>query len=83
MPVTRRARCTSRSVSWARATPNWNTLGRPLYVICRSGSRSAHAAQGTGGRGLRDAQRTSADGMVGWQAAGLPMTAESGQPYVA
>ena len=80
MPVTRRARCTFRSVSWARATPKPDT-GRPLYVICRSGSRSAHAAQALAGAGW-DASNV-ADGMVGWQAAGLPMTAESGQPYVA
>ena len=52
-----------------------------LYVICRSGNRSAHAAQALAGAGW-DASNVS-DGMVGWQAAGLPMTAESGQPYVA
>ena len=54
---------------------------RPLYVICRSGFRSAQAAQALAGAGW-DASNV-ADGMVGWQAAGLPMTAESGQPYVA
>ena len=55
--------------------------GRPLYVICRSGSRSAHAAHALAGAGW-DASNV-ADGMVGWQAAGLPMTSASGQPYVA
>jgi rhodanese-related sulfurtransferase len=50
-------------------------------VICRSGSRSAQAAQALAGAGW-DASNVS-DGMVGWQAAGLPMTAASGQPYVA
>ena len=69
MPVTRRARCTELDT------------GRPLFVICRSGSRSAHAAQALAGAGW-DASNV-ADGMVGWQAAGLPMTAASGQPYVA
>ena len=54
---------------------------RPLYVICRVGGRSAQAAQALAGAGW-DASNV-ADGMVGWQAAGLPMTAESGQPYVA
>jgi rhodanese-related sulfurtransferase len=54
---------------------------RPLYVICRSGHRSRHAAQALAGAGW-DASNVS-DGMYGWQAAGLPMTAESGQPYVA
>jgi rhodanese-related sulfurtransferase len=54
---------------------------RPLYVICRSGNRSAHAAQALAGAGW-DARNVS-DGMMGWHAAGLPMTGESGQPYVA
>ena len=53
----------------------------PLYVICRSGNRSDHAAQALAGAGW-DASNVS-DGMMGWQAAGLPMTSESGQPYVA
>jgi rhodanese-related sulfurtransferase len=53
----------------------------PLYVICRSGYRSDHAAQALAGAGW-DASNV-ADGMMGWQAAGLPMTSESGQPYVA
>ena len=55
--------------------------GRPVYVICRSGHRSAYAAHGLAGAGW-DASNVS-DGMMGWQAAGLPMTSESGQPYVA
>ena len=54
---------------------------RPLYVICRSGNRSGHAAQALAGAGW-DTSNVS-DGMIGWQAAGLPMTCESGQPYVA
>jgi len=54
---------------------------RPLYVICRSGSRSAYAAHALAGAGW-EASNVS-DGMMGWQAAGLPMTSESGQPYVA
>jgi len=54
---------------------------RPLYVICRSGNRSGHAAQALAGAGW-DASNVS-DGMIGWQAAGLPMSCESGQPYVA
>ena len=55
--------------------------GRPLFVVCRSGHRSGYAAQALAGAGW-DASNVS-DGMIGWQAAGLPMTAESGQPYVA
>jgi rhodanese-related sulfurtransferase len=54
---------------------------RPLYVICRSGNRSARAAQALAGAGW-DA-RNVADGMIGWHDAGLPMACESGQPYVA
>jgi len=54
---------------------------RPLYVICRSGSRSAWAAQALAGAGW-DA-RNVADGMIGWQAAGRAMECESGTPYVA
>lgn len=55
--------------------------GRPLYVICRAGHRSARAAHALAGAGW-DASNVS-DGMMGWHAAGLPMTSESGQPYVA
>ncbi len=54
---------------------------KPLFVICRSGGRSAHASQALAGAGW-DASNV-ADGMVGWQAAGLPMICASGQPYVA
>lgn len=54
---------------------------RPLFVICRSGNRSGHAAHALAGAGW-DARNVS-DGMMGWQAAGLPMTSESGTPYVA
>jgi len=54
---------------------------RPLFVICRSGNRSAHAAHALAGAGW-DARNVS-DGMRGWQAAGRPMTSESGTPYVA
>ena len=54
---------------------------RPLFVICRSGNRSAHAARALAGAGW-DARNVS-DGMSGWQAAGRPMTSESGAPYVA
>jgi rhodanese-related sulfurtransferase len=54
---------------------------RPLFVICRSGNRSGHAAHALVGAGW-DARNVS-DGMMGWQAAGRPMTSESGAPYVA
>jgi rhodanese-related sulfurtransferase len=54
---------------------------RPLYVICRSGRRSDQAAQALAGAGW-DASNVS-DGMIGWHAAGLPMTSAAGPPYVA
>jgi rhodanese-related sulfurtransferase len=52
-----------------------------LYVICRSGRRSEQAAQALVGAGWQ--AHNVADGMIGWNAAGRPMTSESGQPYVA
>jgi rhodanese-related sulfurtransferase len=55
--------------------------GRPLYVICRSGNRSGYAAHALADAGWQ-ASNVS-DGMMGWQAAGLPMTSDAGQPYVA
>lgn len=54
---------------------------RALYVVCRSGVRSAHAARALAEAGW-DASNI-ADGMIGWQAAGRPMTCEAGDPYVA
>jgi rhodanese-related sulfurtransferase len=54
---------------------------RPVYVICRTGSRSGYAAEALAGAGW-DARNVS-DGMFGWQAAGRPMTGGSGTPYVA
>ncbi len=52
-----------------------------LYVICRSGQRSAHAARALAGAGWT--ALNVADGMIGWHAAGRPMTSESGVPFVA
>ena len=54
---------------------------RPMYVICRSGVRSARAAHALAGAGWQT--RNVSDGMIGWQAAGRPMTCASGIPYVA
>lgn len=54
---------------------------RELYVICRSGVRSAQAAQALAGAGWDT--RNVSDGMIGWQAAGRPMAAASGAPFVA
>lgn len=54
---------------------------RELYVICRSGHRSAQAAQALAGVGWETSN--VADGMIGWHAAGRPMTSESGSPFVA
>ena len=53
-----------------------------IYVICRSGARSARAAQALAGAGWRAVN--VAGGMQDWAAAGRPMTNDSGTPpYVA
>lgn len=53
-----------------------------VYVICRSGTRSARAAQALTGAGWQALNVD--DGMQGWEAAGRPMTTDSGaQPFVA
>jgi rhodanese-related sulfurtransferase len=49
-----------------------------VYVICRSGARSARATQSLTGAGWQALNVT--DGMHGWEAAGLPMTTDSGAP---
>jgi rhodanese-related sulfurtransferase len=55
---------------------------RELYVICRTGNRSAYAAQALVGGGLNAIN--VADGMTGWAVAGRPMISENGaEPYVA
>lgn len=53
-----------------------------VYVICRSGNRSAWAAEALNGAGWQAVN--VAGGMREWAAAGRPMEAESGaQPRVA
>jgi rhodanese-related sulfurtransferase len=55
---------------------------REVYVICRTGNRSAYAAQALGGVGLNAIN--VADGMTGWAVAGRPMISGDGtEPYVA
>jgi rhodanese-related sulfurtransferase len=55
---------------------------REVYVICRSGNRSAYAVQALVGGGLTAIN--VADGMTGWAVAGRPMVSEDGaEPYVA
>ena len=55
---------------------------REIYVICRSGARSAYAAQALTGTGRITIN--VADGMTGWAVAGRPMVSETGaDPYVA
>jgi rhodanese-related sulfurtransferase len=51
---------------------------RAVYVICRSGVRSAHAAQALNAAGWR--ALNVSDGMHGWESAGRGMTSESGAP---
>ena len=55
---------------------------REVYVICRSGIRSAYAAQALAAGGLNTIN--VADGMTGWAVAGRPMISEDGtEPHVA
>jgi rhodanese-related sulfurtransferase len=55
---------------------------REVYVICRSGARSAYAAQALAGAGWTAVN--VADGMTGWAVAGRPMVSETGaEPFVA
>jgi rhodanese-related sulfurtransferase len=49
---------------------------RTLYVVCRSGGRSARAVQALNGAGWQ--ALNVADGMQGWAAAGREMEAEEG-----
>ncbi len=53
----------------------------PLYVVCRSGGRSARVAAWLNANGY-DAVNVG-DGMGGWEAVGLPMVSETGRaPFV-
>ena len=53
-----------------------------VYVICRTGNRSAYATQALVGAGLHAIN--VADGMTGWAVAGRPMLSEDGgEPFVA
>ncbi|MBV9205726.1 MAG: rhodanese-like domain-containing protein [Actinobacteria bacterium] len=55
---------------------------REVYVICRTGNRSAYATQALNFSGLNAIN--VADGMTGWAVAGRPMVSEDGaEPYVA
>jgi rhodanese-related sulfurtransferase len=55
---------------------------RGVYVICRSGARSAYAAQALTGGGWTAINVS--DGMTGWAVAGRPMVSETGtEPFVA
>jgi rhodanese-related sulfurtransferase len=55
---------------------------REVYVICRTGARSAYAAQALAGGGWTAVNVS--DGMTGWAIAGRPMISETGgEPFVA
>lgn len=55
---------------------------REVYVICRSGARSAYATQALSGAGWTAINVS--DGMTGWAVAGRPMVSETGaEPFVA
>ncbi len=52
----------------------------PVYVVCRSGKRSAQAVAWLNQQGL--ASVNVGGGMQAWAAAGRPMVAEAGEPTV-
>lgn len=52
--------------------------GDPLYVICRSGSRSARVAEFLRGQGTRAVNVSG--GMQDWAAAGRPMVSDTARP---
>jgi rhodanese-related sulfurtransferase len=55
---------------------------REIYVICKSGGRSARATAALTSAGWQAINVS--DGMLGWQSAGRAMTSESGvAPFVA
>ena len=55
---------------------------REVYVICRTGNRSAYATQALVAGGWQAIN--VADGVTGWAIAGRPMTSENdAEPYVA
>ena len=57
-------------------------VDQEIYVICRSGVRSARAAQALNGAGWQAIN--VGGGMQDWAAAGKPMTADCGaEPFVA
>jgi rhodanese-related sulfurtransferase len=57
-------------------------VDQEIYVICRSGVRSARAAQALNGAGWQAVN--VAGGMQDWAEAGKPMTTDSGaEPFVA
>jgi rhodanese-related sulfurtransferase len=56
--------------------------GRPVYVICRVGGRSAHATTWLNHVGWQAIN--VGGGMQSWAASGRPMISETGQPpYIA
>ncbi|MFM1864594.1 MAG: hypothetical protein RL677_374 [Actinomycetota bacterium] len=69
----------------------WNSLSgfdagklpqdKPIIFICRSGNRSGQVTQQLESHGLDVANMVG--GMQAWEAAGLPMAADNGSPYVA
>ena len=55
---------------------------REVYVICRTGNRSAYATQALVAGGWQAINVS--DGMTGWAVAGRPMVSEDGtEPHVA
>ena len=56
--------------------------GLPIVVVCRVGNRAVHVTHWLNQNGYDAA--TLAGGMVAWDAAGRPMTSETGgEPFIA
>jgi len=53
-------------------------LGRPVITVCRSGARSARAADHLAGQSVAVSNLTG--GMRAWQQAGLPVVGRGGRP---
>jgi rhodanese-related sulfurtransferase len=74
----------ARHLPMSELTARMNELPEddPLYVVCRSGGRSARVVAYLAGQGYPVVNVDG--GMQSWAASGLPMVSETGQPpYVA
>ena len=69
---------TARHVPLAGLTPEALPAGRMIVAVCRSGARSARAAEALSKAGIETRNLTG--GMTAWAAAGLPVMGADGRP---